>query len=381
MTSLSDRAHSGGVQRALAVLTVGAFFALAVDVLGSGRSVVLLVPGAAFLVLATAGFAWVTRAHRPAVAYGYIAVLLGLGMTAFGVAGPSTGSTLLLVVLASQSVLLLPTPAAVVVVALIPLVHVGMPFTQGLREILGLLTAVAFAAVVTKLLVREQQARRELAHAHSQLREYAVQAERLAAAQERNRVARDIHDGLGHVLTVVQMQIKAARAVLDTDAAQADAVLAKAQQQAEQALREVRRSVAALRERQPSAPLPDALRALADEASAAGVPTELGVTGPTRPLAAEAEESLFRAAQEGLTNVRKHAQATRAQIMLDYSQAAAVRLEVHDDGAGITADGHPTGGNGFGLLGIRERAAQLGGRMSLESAPGRGSTLRVEVPG
>jgi signal transduction histidine kinase len=381
LTSLSDRAHSGGVQRALAVLTVGAFVVLAVNVLGSGRSAVLLVPSAAFLVLATVGFAWVTRAHRPIVAYGYVALLFGLGVAGFGVAGPSTGSTLLLVVLASQSVLLLPTPAAVVVVVLIPLVHAGMPFTQGLQEILGLLTAVAFAAVVTKLLAREQQARRELAHAHNQLREYAVQAERLAAAQERNRVARDIHDGLGHVLTVVQMQIKAARAVLGTDAAQADAVLAKAQQQAEQALREVRRSVAALRERQPSAPLPDALRALTDEASAAGVRTELGVTGPARPLAAEAEESLFRAAQEGLTNVRKHAQATRAQVMLDYSQPAAVRLEISDDGAGVTTDGRPSGAGGFGLLGIRERAAQLGGRMSLESAPGQGSTLTVVVPG
>jgi signal transduction histidine kinase len=381
LTSPSGRAHSGGVQRALALLTVGAFLALVVGVLGSSRSALLLVPGAAFLVLATGGFAWVTRTRRPVLRYVYVAVLLGLGLVAFDVAGPSVGTTLLLVVLASQSVLLLPVPAAVVVVVLIPLVHVGMPFTEGLREGLGLLTAVAFAAVVTKLLAREQQARRELAHAHGQLREYALQAERLAAAQERNRVARDIHDGLGHGLTVVQMQIKAARAVLGTDTAQADAVLAKAQQQAEQALREVRRSVAALRERQPSVPLPDALRALADEASAAGVPTELGVTGPTRPLAADAEESLFRAAQEGLTNIRKHAQATRAQVMLDYSQPAAVRLEIHDDGAGVAADGQARGAGGFGLLGVRERAAQLGGRISLESAPGRGCTLRVEVPG
>jgi signal transduction histidine kinase len=368
------------VQRALGVLTVGAFLALVVDVLGAGRSAVLLLPGVAFVALATAGFAWVSRGSRPMVRYGYIAVLLGLGLAAFEVAGPSVGSTLLLVVVASQSVLLLPAPAAVVVVALIPLVHVGMPFTQGLREILGLLTAVAFAAVVTGLLAREQQARRELAHAHGRLREYALQAERLAAAQERNRVARDIHDGLGDVLTVVQMQIKAARAVLGTDAEQADAVLAKAQEQSEQALREVRRSVAALRERQ-STPLPDALRVLADEASAAGVPTELGVTGPTRPLVAEAEESLFRAAQEGLTNIRKHAGATREQLMLDYSQPTAVRLEIQDDGAGVTADGEARGGGGFGLLGVRERAAQLGGRMSLESAPGHGSTLRVEVPG
>jgi signal transduction histidine kinase len=105
------------------------------------------------------------------------------------------------------------------------------------------------------------------------------------------------------------------------------------------------------------------------------VPTEVDVTGSTRRLLAEAEESLFRAAQEGLTNVRKHARATRAALVLDYSQLSAVRLEVRDDGAGAA------GGEGFGLLGLRERAAQVGGRMTFESAPGSGSTLRMEVPG
>jgi signal transduction histidine kinase len=68
-------------------------------------------------------------------------------------------------------------------------------------------------------------------------------------------------------------------------------------------------------------------------------------------------------------------------VMLDYSQPAAVRLEISDDGAGVTTDGRPSGAGGFGLLGIRERAAQLGGRMSMESAPGQGSTLTVVVPG
>jgi hypothetical protein len=115
----------------LALLTMGAFLALVVGVLGSGRSALLLVPGAAFLVLATGGFAWVTRTRRPVVRYVYVAVLLGLGLVAFDVAGPSVGTTLLLVVLASQSVLLLPVPAAVVVVVLIPLVHVACPSPRG----------------------------------------------------------------------------------------------------------------------------------------------------------------------------------------------------------------------------------------------------------
>jgi signal transduction histidine kinase len=367
------------VTRALAVLTVGAFLTLVVGAAGSERPAATLALGAAFGLLATFGYAWVQRRRR-VLRYAYVAVQLVLGYALFGVSGAAVGSTLLLVVLVSQSVLLLPLPAVVVVVGLIPLMHVGMSWQAGFREGLGTLAAMAFAAVVTELLRREQRARGELAEAHRRLREYAAQASRLAAAQERNRVARDIHDGLGHALTVVQMQIKAARAVLAADPARADTVLEKAQGQAEGALDEVRRSVAALRDPQPALPLPDALKALADETSAAGVPTALDVSGPVRTLVAEAEETLYRSAQEGLTNVRKHARATRAELVLDYSLPAAVRLEVRDDGTGVAAaaDGEAPG---FGLVGVRERAAHVGGTMSLESTPGRGATLRVEVPG
>lgn len=361
----------------LAALAVAAFATLAVDVAGGHRAAVALVPGGAFLLAATAGFAWVARRDLRWPRYAYTGVLLLLGVAVFVVSDASYGATLMLVVLVAQAAILLPLPAVAAVVAVVPLVHAGMTFSEGLREGLGLLTAAVFTAVLTRLLLREQASRAALAVAHRQLRAYAVQAERLAAAQERNRVARDIHDGLGHALTVVQMQIKAARAVFAAEPARADDLLAKAQDQAEEALREVRRSVGALREPRPAVPLPEALRALAEEASAAGVPTEVDVAGTARPLGAEAEESLFRAAQEGLTNVRKHAGATRAALLLDYSRPAAVRLEVRDDGAG--AAGPP--GPGFGLLGVRERAAHLGGTVTLESAPGRGATLRVEVPG
>ncbi|SDZ61019.1 Signal transduction histidine kinase [Asanoa ishikariensis] len=357
------------MRRALAALTVAAFVTLLVDVVAAHRSAVSLGPAVAFVLAATLGFGHVERSTRTWPRYAYIVALLLLGGAVFASSGGYVGATLLLVVLVSQTTLLLPLPAVAVVVALVPFFHAGMAFAEGLREGLGLLAAAVFAAVLTKLLLREQAARQ-------QLREYAVQVEELAAVRERNRMARDIHDGLGHALTVVQMQIKAARAVLAVQPERADEVLAKAQDQAEEALREVRRSVGALRERQPAVPLPEALKALAAETSAAGVPTELEVTGPVRPLPDEAEESLFRAAQEGLTNVRKHARAGRAAVILDYSRPAEVRVEVRDDGAGTAA-----GSDGFGLLGLRERAAHVGGRMSLESVPGKGSTLRVEVPG
>jgi signal transduction histidine kinase len=368
------------VRRALAALTVGALLTIAVDLVGAGEPLWPLVPSVLFALLATVGFGWVVGRTGRRVAYAYVVLSAVLGFVVFVTAGSAVGATLFLVVLVSQSVLLLPWPAPAFVVGIVPMFHVGMSWRAGLREGLGLLAAAVFTAFVTELLMREQRSRAELAEAHRRLREYAVAAEGLAAAQERNRVARDIHDGLGHALTVVQMQIKAARAVLAAaDAARADEVLAKAQGQAEEALREVRRSVGALRERPPHAPLPDALRALAAEASAVGVPTGMDVVGTARPLTAQATESLYRAAQEGLTNVRKHAAASRADLTLDYSREAHVRLEVRDDGAGVSdVDGARTG---FGLLGIAERAAHAGGTMILEPLPGKGSVLRVEVPG
>jgi signal transduction histidine kinase len=364
--------QSGIVNRALGVLTCGAFLSIVLGVLGSGEPVLALVFGAVFAVLATAGFGWVRTRGGWAWPAAYVGVQLPLAFVTFTISA-GVGATLFLVVLVSQCVLLrLPLPVIALVIAVVPLVHLGMSLGEGLREGLGTLVSVLFAAVITELLLREQRSRGELAEAHEKLRDYATQAERLATAQERNRVARDIHDGLGHSLTVVQMQVKAARAVLPTDPGKADEVLAKAQEQAENALSEVRRSVKALREPR-SAPLADALRALVSEA---GVPAELTVSGAERPLPDEQREALFRTAQEGLTNVRKHAGADHVELVLDYADAA-VRVVVRDDGAGTNGDASP----GFGLLGLRERAEQLGGKLDFTSAPGEGSALSMEVPG
>jgi signal transduction histidine kinase len=363
------------VNRALAVLTGGAFLSVVLGVLASGEPVASLVLGALFAALGTAGFGWVRRRDHLGWAAAYVAVQLPLAFVIFTV-DAGVGATLFLVVLVSQCVLLkLPLPALAVVIAVVPLVHLGMSLGAGLQEGLGTLVSVVFAAVVTELLQREKRSRGELAEAHTKLQDYAVQAERLATAQERNRVARDIHDGLGHSLTVVQMQVKAARAVLPTDPGKADDVLAKAQDQAETALADVRRSVRALREPRVVPPLPEALKALAEETSTTGVPATLTVSGVERPLPEETGEALYRAAQEGLTNVRKHARASRVDLVLEYADTV-VRVEVRDDGAG-TGDAPATG---FGLLGLRERAAHLGGKLVFASAPGQGCALSMEVP-
>jgi signal transduction histidine kinase len=373
------RGDSGQVNRVLAVLTGCGLLTALVEATGSARPGAAVASAALYSLVAVLGFGWVERRSGPRralLAVGYVLVQLAVGYLVFVFGQGDVGATLLLMVLVSQAVLLLPLPAAVAVTAAVPLVHVGMSWGDGLRSGLGYLGAAVFTAVVTAVLQREQLARRELAEANDLLRGYAAQAEELATTQERNRVARDIHDGLGHHLTVVQMQVQAARAVLADDPARADAVLAKAQQQATEALAEVRRSVADLRERRTTPPLPTALEGLAAATSAAGVPTELRVDGPARTLPAESAESLFRAAQEGLTNVRKHAGATSARLLLRFG-ADTVCLEVSDDGCGLPG----TASQGFGLLGLRERATRLGGRLDVVTPPGGGTTLLVEVPG
>jgi signal transduction histidine kinase len=189
-------------------------------------------------------------------------------------------------------------------------------------------------------------------------------------------VAREIHDTLGHSLTVMHVQLEAARAMLGRDPERALAAIARAQGIAEEGLAEVRRSVAMLRASPlEGRPLASAIARLVEDARATGLEARLAVEGEARPLAPPKEFALYRAAQEALTNVRKHARARRVEVRLAYG--GEVMLEIADDGEGTQPEGDRTG---FGLLGLRERVALVGGTVSVESRPGRGFRLAVELP-
>jgi signal transduction histidine kinase len=121
--------------------------------------------------------------------------------------------------------------------------------------------------------------------------------------------------------------------------------------------------------------LDEAISTLVDEAQTHGNPVGFEVRGKPRPVESKVALALYRAAQEGLTNVHKHAHASRVDIELDFSQPDKVRLAVRDDGAGA-AD---TSG-GFGLIGLRERVQLLGGEFKIETQPGKGFYLEVIVP-
>jgi len=247
-----------------------------------------------------------------------------------------------------------------------------------------IIAGILFVGVFTNVAISERAARgeverlaAELQAANQKLREYAAQVEELATTKERNRVAREIHDSLGHYLTVINVQLEAAQLLVPADPERAMTALRKAQSLAQEGLADVRRSVAALRAAPTgSRPLPEAVAELVQETRAAGIVANLDVRGQPRELAPQAELTLYRAAQEALTNVRKHARASRADLTLDYGNGDRVRLVVEDNGVGAA---EPNGG--FGLLGLRERAQLVGGQVVIRSAPGEGFRVEVETPG
>ena len=246
--------------------------------------------------------------------------------------------------------------------------------------------AVLFTLVFTVLAASSEKARGkvqqlacELGEANRLLRANAAQAAELAATRERNRLAREIHDSLGHYLTVVNMQLEAARAVQLSDPARARDALDKAQSLTREGLQEIRRSVSALR----ASPLEDksvaaALEQLAAESRDAGLDVQWLLLGEPRPASPQAGLTLYRAGQEGLTNVRKHAPGSRVQLTLDYRNPACILLSVADTGPGMAGDVRATAG--FGLLGLRERAQLLGGQLRVRTQPGAGFALEAEIP-
>jgi signal transduction histidine kinase len=367
-----------GAGRLFAALFAGAYALLLVDLAAAGqlaRAWAVALAGALVLLLGTLGFPAVERRGRRGLTAAYFALQLALGVAIFEAS--TVGGTFLLLVIVGQSVLALPPWGTLLIGAPLPLLHASMGWPDALREGGTVLVALLFLVGLSQAMFSAERARSALDQANRALRDYAAQSEELATARERNRIAREIHDGLGHYLTTIHMQIQAARGILETDRPRADQTLAKAQQLAQEALGDVRRSVAALRAAPPDIPaLPAALAELAEAARNAGLPTTLTVVGSARPLGPQAEQALYRAAQEGLTNARKHAQAASATLTLDFGDPTQVRLTLADDGRGASAtDG------GFGLIGLRERVELAGGSLALRTAPGAGLALIVEVPG
>jgi signal transduction histidine kinase len=205
-------------------------------------------------------------------------------------------------------------------------------------------------------------------------------AARVAVAEERTRIARELHDIVAHAVSVMVLQVGAVRHKLPDALEEDKAALSRVEKAGRTALAEMRRLLGAMRrdgdgvELGPQPGL-DSLDALLEEVSRAGLPVRLHVKGDAFPLPRAIDLSVYRIVQEGLTNTLKHAEASHADVTLRY-HTDELEVEVADDGAGAaTSDGL-----GHGLVGIGERVKIYGGEMSAGPAAMGGFVLSARLP-
>lgn len=224
-----------------------------------------------------------------------------------------------------------------------------------------------------ELVERLETALHENAGLHAQL---VVQARESGAQDERQRLAREIHDTLAQGLAGIITQLQAAERSVPAPG-ETDVHVARALGLARSSLAEARRSVQALGPQELGrAHLPEALRTLTERWSHDhDVRAHVEITGAREPLSPAIEVSLFRVVQESLTNVAKHAEASRVGVTLSYA-GTEVLLDVRDDGRGFAAGV----GTGFGLTSMRQRIRGVGGHLEVQTAPGEGTSVSARVP-
>jgi signal transduction histidine kinase len=310
-----------------------------------------------------------------ALAYLLLEFAIGMGINTLAWQG---SLPLILLPLAAQAVILLPR---VLAVGMCLLVIAGVSgnlswvpaWPAWLRNIAQAMAAVVFVVVYVGVAQREREARQRT-------EALAAEVAQLAAANERNRMAREIHDTLGHYLTVIHVQLEAARAVIGRDPERGLLAVTRGQGLAKDDLTAVRQSVKALREEGVEATvdgIAEQIASIVESVRDERFSVALTISGTPRPVSAAVALALHRTTLEALTNVRTHADAANVAIELAFRDTGHVQLRVRDDGKGAVEE---TAGTGFGLRGIRERAEQLKGRASYRMAPNEGFTLDVELP-
>ncbi len=252
----------------------------------------------------------------------------------------------------------------------------------------GLLVGLVFIGTLSRVLSgyaeqtrRAERLAAELRQANADLLAARKREAGLAAAEERVRLARDIHDGLGHHLTVLNIQLQAVSKLINRDPIQAAAMLDTSREEARAALEEVRRSVAFMRQTPvDGSNLRDALAALVElfNRGAGSLQAHLEINGGNADIDTATATTLYRFVQEGLTNAQKHASgASQAMIRIQF-RPQDIAISVSDDGLAPSRESGTA--LAFGLSGLRERIEQLGGNFSAGSLAERGFCIQAEIP-
>lgn len=340
--------------------------------------------GYALLIGASLSLAWMRRA--PLLVFGANLVLIGLYLQ-LDYTEAYTGYSVFVAVLAVAAHRPLATGVAVggVCIAIVFIFrepHFGFELLN-VVQISAIVFAVALGAYLRTRweLMEVQDDRVRLAEHDARLmRERAL-------AQERGRIARELHDVVAHAMSVVALQIGGARLTMTRDPARADDALGRAEASTREAMSELRRLLDVLRPEEPDgalSPQPgvDAIAALLDGARDAGLSVEHRVEGTPAPLTPALELSLFRIVQESITNALRHAGPGADLSVVLRHGAGWVEAEIVNGVSGLRAPSAAAGGagGGRGVIGMRERAEMFGGHLTAAPLPGGGYRVLAHLP-
>ena len=248
-------------------------------------------------------------------------------------------------------------------------------FTLSLALIFGL--SLVFVLLLMNAVISERQSREKLAIAHEKLRQYALQIENQATLEERNRIAREIHDSLGHSLTALNLQLETALKLSQSNPTKAQSFLARAKELGSKALQDVRQSVSTMRSHPlQGKSLDQSIGILAEDFHRSNGILVICQINLDYPLSTEVNTAIYRIIQESLTNISKYAEATEVKLEITIIQGS-LRLIIKDNGRGFDVRQNTTG---FGLQSMRDRTLALSGKFKINSAPGSGCLITVDIP-
>lgn len=380
-----------GTDLALAMLVLVTYFFIFsnIDVLNGFQVFSLIILGVIYLANGIYGYGYSVRNESSKFAIAYIIIqTITSSAIVYSTKGVVLSALLFLPVVVHAVVLFSAKGVFLTNIFILFMYATGLFFSSGNEAILTHMPIVIvgqiFVINFTQMVINEEKSRleiegliKDLEATNAQLRFYASQIEELTLTRERNRMAREIHDGLGHYLTTIGMQIKAAQALIKKEPESAFMLLHTAETLSHDALKDIRQSVSTLRETSSQEePFLQRLRQLLKPFENTGYHTEMHVDGQERFLTPEVEILFIRTLQEGLSNIGKHSSANNIQVYLTYHKNSTISMKLIDDGIGAKAMK-----GGYGILGIKERVEQLNGKLEIDSSKNKGFSMTITLPG
>ena len=381
----------GSADLAFAVVVLASYFAMFSSLKETNlwQLLIMVLLGVAYIGIGIYGYNFISKLNKPILIFSYFLVQIVIGSFIVLLGKGAGFSAILLLPLAGHAVVLAPGYWLYLINFFIVLGYIWAvrQYSGTLGDVWSslptILAGLIYIMVFTQMAIEEEKSRREVERlvtemedVNEKLRAYANEVEQLTVIKERNRIAREIHDGLGHYLTTIHMQLQAAQAIIDESPQIAKDSIEKARSQSQIALIDVRRSVSTLRyDQNDEESIKDALERAIRPCDWIGIHSHLEIIGEEKLLDETIKSTIYRIVQETVNNTCKYSQAENYFCRIDYSDNENLLLHIYDDGVGMGIYK-----SGYGLQGLEERIDLLNGNLEFITSPQKGFRIEIELP-